>query len=105
MKPKYSLIIRWSEEDQLYIAWCPEFGANVKTHGTTYEKAARAGQEVIDLLIQTHEAEEMPLPRPWVFDSASENDEQLARKLFPDNIAYMPPRNMIRKTKAKNVPA
>jgi predicted RNase H-like HicB family nuclease len=90
MAPKYSLIIRWSEEDLCYIAWVPEFGTGVKTHGATYEEAARAGQEVIELLMEPHN-DRQPLPEPWLYKDI-EPDEQLGRSLFPSNPAYRDPK-------------
>jgi len=89
MKSKYSLIIRWSDEDRCYIAWAPEFGSGLKSHGSTYEEAARRGQEVIELMLASENANS--LPKPWLF-SDPETDEQLGRHLFPDNEAYEAPR-------------
>ena len=90
MTPKYSLIIRWSDEDQCYIAWVPEFGTGVKTHGSTYEEAARAGREVIELLMEPEPGNQQPLPSPWLFQDI-EPDQQLGRHLFPSNPAYRDP--------------
>jgi predicted RNase H-like HicB family nuclease len=33
---KYSILIQWSEEDGVFIASLPEWGAYAKTHGETY---------------------------------------------------------------------
>src|SRR5206468_8911588 len=46
----YSMLIRWSDEDQVYIATLPEFD-NAKTHGATYEKAAQQGRELMESCI------------------------------------------------------
>jgi predicted RNase H-like HicB family nuclease len=89
MNPKYSLIIRWSDVDQCYIAWVPEFGTGTKTHGSTYEEAARMGQEIIELLMEPDRSQD-PLPEPWLF-TGIEPDEALGRQLFPSNNAYQPP--------------
>ena len=102
MTPKFSLIIRWSDDDHCFIAWSPEFGSGVKTHGATYEDAARAGREVIELLMETHKDEHLPLPEPWSF-SDSEDDERLGKQLFPSNAAYQNPKLVAKKTKVKNV--
>ena len=37
-QPKYTVIIQWSEEDQVYVVSLPEWGIGCKTHGETYEK-------------------------------------------------------------------
>ena len=87
MKPKYSLIIRWSDEDNCYIAWVPEFGTGVKTHGSTYEEAARAGQEVIELVCDEAHPNRLPMPEPWLFTDI-DADDRLGRHMFPTNIAY-----------------
>jgi predicted RNase H-like HicB family nuclease len=103
MTPKYSLIIRWSEEDQCYIAWIPEFGPGVKTHGDTYEEAARMGQEIIELMMETGEQSEA-LPEPW-FYLDPEVDNGIGKKLFPDNRAYLAPTIVPNKVRVKNATA
>lgn len=70
MKCQYSMIIQWSDEDQIYIVTLPEFGPYAKTHGSTYEEAARMGQEVLEMLIESYEAEGLPLPEPVKFGSS-----------------------------------
>jgi predicted RNase H-like HicB family nuclease len=57
------MVIQWSDEDQLYVVTLPEFGG-CKTHGSTYEEAAKNGQEVLELLSETYQAEGRPLPEP-----------------------------------------
>jgi hypothetical protein len=47
VKPRYSMLIRWSDEDDVYIVTLPEFD-HAKTHGETYEEAARQGTDLID---------------------------------------------------------
>ena len=63
MTNRYSMIIRWSEEDQVFIVSLPEFGPYAQTHGNTYEEAARSGREVLELLVESFQAESNPLPR------------------------------------------
>jgi predicted RNase H-like HicB family nuclease len=104
MAPKYSLIIRWSDEDELYIAWSPEFGTGVKTHGSTYEEAARMGQEVIESWVEIHEADGRPLPRPWTYPMDDESDEILGRRLFPGNVNYRQPPIPSNAKQEENVP-
>jgi predicted RNase H-like HicB family nuclease len=60
------MIIRWSEEDQVYIAMLPEFD-NAKTHGSTYEAAAKMGRELIESFIMWYEQDCKPLPVPLQF--------------------------------------
>jgi predicted RNase H-like HicB family nuclease len=75
-KSKYSILIRWSEEDQLYIASLPEWGPYALTHGRTYEQAAKAGREVLESLIETYEQEGHPLPEPELFFFPEAAEEQ-----------------------------
>ena len=67
----YSMLIQWSDEDQAYIVTLPEWGG-CKTHGSTYEKAARAGSEVLDLLVEDYQALGHPLPPPAKFGSPAQ---------------------------------
>ncbi len=59
----YSMVIKWSDEDQVYVVNLPEFGG-CRTHGTTYEEAAKNGREVLELLIESAQEEGRPLPEP-----------------------------------------
>jgi predicted RNase H-like HicB family nuclease len=60
------MIIQWSDEDEVYIVTLPEFHG-CKTHGRTYAEAGRMGQEVLELLIETYQADGTPLPKPLKF--------------------------------------
>jgi predicted RNase H-like HicB family nuclease len=61
--PRYTMVIQWSDEDGCYVVSLPEWGPYSKTHGDSYEEAARAGQEVLELLL---EGEASP-PDPKLF--------------------------------------
>lgn len=89
MQNRYSLIIRWSDEDQCFIAWVPELGSGVKTHGDSYEEAARRGQEVIESFLQPQSISGagMTLPKPWTYTD-SETDERVGEALFAHNPNY-----------------
>ena len=65
----YSMYIRWSDDDQCYIAWLPEFGDYVSTHGETYEEAAKNGREVIEMVAGLIDAGEWngPIPTPYKY--------------------------------------
>jgi predicted RNase H-like HicB family nuclease len=65
MNPKYTMMIQWSEEDQLYLVHLPEFPwQQFVTHGSTYEEAARNGQDAIAGLIEVLQNNGQPLPEP-----------------------------------------
>ncbi|MCY7391633.1 MAG: type II toxin-antitoxin system HicB family antitoxin [Leptolyngbyaceae cyanobacterium CAN_BIN12] len=70
MKP-YSMVIQWSETDQLYLVHLPEFPTQqFVTHGNTYEEAARNGQEAIDSLVEWYKSQGKPLPQPILAEVA-----------------------------------
>ncbi len=65
--PHYSMLIEWSEEDQAYLVTLPEWAGRVMmpaTHGKTYSKAAKNGQEVLELLVKCATEDGEPLPEP-----------------------------------------
>jgi antitoxin HicB len=66
MTCRYSMAIQWSDEDDAFIVTLPEFHGT-KTHGSTYEEAAKNGREVLELLIETYQAEGQELPQPVLF--------------------------------------
>ena len=63
----YSMVIQWSEEDQLFLVTIPEFSDRVVmpcTHGKTRQEATRNGEEVIEMYLSAWENEgELP-PEP-----------------------------------------
>jgi len=63
----YSMLIEWSEEDQAYLVTLPEWADRVimpATHGSTHGKAAKHGQEVLELLVNSAILDGEPLPPP-----------------------------------------
>lgn len=63
--PQYSMVIEWSDEDNLYVVSFPEWAAIgyiSHTHGTTYEEAAEAGTDLLAFLIESARAEGEALP-------------------------------------------
>jgi predicted RNase H-like HicB family nuclease len=65
MNSHYSMMIQWSETDQLFLVHLPDFPSQqFVTHGTTYEIAARNGQEVLAMIIEEYTEEGKVLPEP-----------------------------------------
>jgi predicted RNase H-like HicB family nuclease len=59
---RYQMIIIWSDENDSYLVHFPDFPEQkYRTHGGTYEEAARNGQEVLELLLQE---DGLPHPKP-----------------------------------------
>jgi predicted RNase H-like HicB family nuclease len=61
MLSRYSMLIQWSDEDEAYVVSFPEF-PSAHTHGASYEEAARSGQEVLELLLESYEEAHRSLP-------------------------------------------
>lgn len=64
---RYSMIVQWSDEDQLYLVTIPEFADRVVmpcTHGTTRETAIRNAEEVIEMYLEAWQAEGESIPEP-----------------------------------------
>lgn len=66
---RYSMLIRWSNDDQLYIVEVPEL-PGCKTHGKTYEEAVMQAQDAIDAWIYGHRAAGYPIPKPAVYHAS-----------------------------------
>jgi predicted RNase H-like HicB family nuclease len=63
MNLRYTMIIQWSDEDELYLVHFPEFpGQHFITHGKTYEEAAQNGQDALEGLIAVLSDSGQPLP-------------------------------------------
>ena len=59
----YGFRIVWSDEDEAYVASCPEF-PGVVAHGDTPDEAVAEAQTALDLAIEAYKAEGWPLPDP-----------------------------------------
>ncbi|PZU99037.1 MAG: HicB family protein [Leptolyngbya sp.] len=61
---RYEMVIVWSEEDDCFLVHLPDFPEQTyRTHGNTYEEAARNGQEVLQLLLE-EDGLTLPEPKP-----------------------------------------
>ncbi len=70
---KYTIVIQWSEEDQCFVVFLPEFENVMQpvTHGENYQEAFDNAQEVLELLVNTARSEGQILPEPkQLFDVA-----------------------------------
>jgi predicted RNase H-like HicB family nuclease len=67
---KYTIVIQWSDEDQCYVVFLPEFENVLQpvTHGETHEEALKNAHEVIELLLESAVAEQKIPPKPITFD-------------------------------------
>ncbi|MEA5448175.1 type II toxin-antitoxin system HicB family antitoxin [Leptolyngbya sp. CCNP1308] len=70
---RYSMIIQWSEADQLFLVTIPEFSERVTmpcTHGKSREEAILQGEEVIDMYLEAWREEGQPIPEPNTLQAA-----------------------------------
>ena len=64
---RYSMIVQWSDEDQLFLVTIPEFASRVImpcTHGKTRAEAILNGEEVIEMYLEAWLAEGESIPEP-----------------------------------------
>lgn len=61
--PHYPMIIDWSEEDQVYVVTMPDL-PGCRTHGDSYEEAARNGQDAVESWVTAVVDGGRPLPPP-----------------------------------------
>ena len=65
MNHKYQITIAWSQEDECYLAYLPDFVDEIMqpvTHGDTYQSALQNGLDVMEELILQFQAEGKSLP-------------------------------------------
>lgn len=48
---RYTIVIQWSDDDQVYVVSLSEWGDLVHTHGGAYEEALQRGPDLLNLLI------------------------------------------------------
>ncbi|MDM3853726.1 MAG: type II toxin-antitoxin system HicB family antitoxin [Aphanizomenon gracile PMC649.10] len=71
---QYSMIVQWSDEDQLFLVTIPEFSHLVImpcTHGKTRQQAIDNGEEVIEMYLEAWKIEGEPIPQPNTLQIAS----------------------------------
>jgi len=61
----YSMTIEWSDEDGAFIVTVPEL-PGCRTHGMTYEEAARQGRDAIESWLAARRASGRPIPKARV---------------------------------------
>jgi predicted RNase H-like HicB family nuclease len=66
---RYSMLIEWSNEDQVFVVRLSEWGDLVHTHGATYEEALRQGKDLIEGLVACRRQSGEPLSAPRVLVS------------------------------------
>ncbi|MEM7713076.1 MAG: type II toxin-antitoxin system HicB family antitoxin [Cyanobacteria bacterium P01_A01_bin.68] len=65
------MIIEWSEEDNCFLVGFPDFsGQKWRTHGETYEEAAKNGIEALESLVIAYQATDEILPQPTINKAA-----------------------------------
>lgn len=71
-KSHYQMLIQWSDEDQCYVVFLPDFPELRQpcTEGETYETAALHGRELIESLISWYLEEAKTLPQPRTLQTA-----------------------------------
>ena len=62
----YSMLIEWSNEDDAYVVTVREL-PGCRTHGASYEEAARRGREAIEGWIADAQAWGDDVPKPHSF--------------------------------------
>jgi predicted RNase H-like HicB family nuclease len=66
---RYSMILQWSDEDELFLVTIPEFSDRVVmpcTNGKTREEAINNGEEVIEMYLEAWETEGETIPEPSI---------------------------------------
>ncbi len=64
---RYSMMIPWSDEDQLFLVTIPEFADRVVmpcTHGKTREEGIHQGEQVIEMYLEAWQEEGQSIPKP-----------------------------------------
>lgn len=75
---KYQVHISWSEVDDCYVVALPEFANEAQryfTHGDSYQEALDNAQEVLELLVESYQAEGRELPQLIATTHGQRSDE------------------------------
>jgi len=64
---QYSMVVQWSDEDQLFLVTIPEFSQLVVmpcTHGKSRSEAIKNGEDVIEMYLDSWQSEGISIPKP-----------------------------------------
>jgi len=65
VQDKYLMFVRWSDEDQAYVGYCPDlFPAGGVCHGATSLEAYGKLYEIVDDTVKTAQEQGLQLPEP-----------------------------------------
>ncbi|MGH2516493.1 MAG: type II toxin-antitoxin system HicB family antitoxin [Ktedonobacterales bacterium] len=64
---KYSMVIKWSDDDDAYLVLLPEWAEGPITDGPSYAEAAQKGADVLDTFIEITKRDGRPLPQPGIY--------------------------------------
>jgi predicted RNase H-like HicB family nuclease len=70
---QYSMVVQWSDGDQLFLVTIPEFADLVVmpcTYGKSREEAIHNGEEVIEMYLEAWQAEGETIPQPSMLQVA-----------------------------------
>jgi len=70
--PRYTIEIKWSDEDQAYIVLLPEWAdrhAMPVASGKTYQEAAARGLNALENIIEFTKERGGPLPQPQTYNA------------------------------------
>lgn len=59
--PEYAKVIEWSPDDDAFVVTIPEL-PECRTHGESYEGAAKNGREVIELVVVGRREDGLEIP-------------------------------------------
>jgi hypothetical protein len=63
IQDRYLMFVRWSEEDQLYIGYCPDlFPAGGVCHGQSSVEAYSKLVDIVEDMISTAQTQGLPIP-------------------------------------------
>jgi predicted RNase H-like HicB family nuclease len=87
---KYTMLIQWSEEEQLYLVHFPDFPQqHFITHGKSYPEAASNGQDALSGLIAVLKDNNQPIPEPSIalkpYPSELDDDDMPSEYDFTGN--------------------
>ena len=81
IKPRYSVLVQWSDEDKAYLAFLPEFGKGAQTRGSTYQEAMKNAEEALQLRIDALEENGRDLPRPRTYETKGSNRVRIKKRI------------------------
>lgn len=80
-RSRYSILIQWSDEKQVYLVFLPEFSKEPQTRGATYQEAVKNAQKTLEERMDYLEESGRDLPTPRTHEAKVTGRRKIKKRI------------------------